>query len=936
MSSEAGISYFRDINGQFKQAGFSDWQSTLGRFNNPGDPTVPRNYKRKSRICSITSIGRELSPMTERTLKRIVELNTPAADMNIGGDGASEDSEEVLRSSKIAAGNATAAKSSSESNTMIALEGEMAPQQRLEVGDDPAPAAVDENDGCEDRQAVGSETTMIIEEDTLCIFFPNKIRGDAVVIEIMLEINPLYIEGKTYATFILAGLPHCKNGAYINFRIDDEDDWKFHTFPALNTGETGDTEENKLYGILDLSLETNPIHLDRSIIIRALRCPTVLEVLEFEMKTNVQMNFSWSPLNEQITGEFEITLSFLKVEPDEDAKRSVINLFLINGPESQDGLSVDSPGGFPTDFALGDREFQNYEISARRCRLLRVERLTKDVDQALRIRFNKQLRPVTQDVGIPFVRAGGDTTILEENVTIINAKLPLEAAFTPNSKSWKISKKLGSGGTFKTFTRAEVNMREPNPSVSISCLQPAMSPTAEAMNLALMRGRGKFIDRIDYKIEESECFGDRETPIIVVKMSFELDVSPGVEPMGEIIRFHIGSFALQFVTINGGLLGKGVLFEDSDELVVLNFGILDGTRNDEKLLVSAEWFGEQGLRLSCGEMIEFRLPRVTEKVVGKTVFECADKKASILSLQLNYQNKATYGFTKGKVIILGMDTDKSEMFFHIPCKSVCRSLYDSIVTTSGVYGTVSSKSSSFGGLENKEQPASSLGSLKDQKQPENSAQAAHQEHQDVPPHWMWEIRETLMVTMIIWMLCMSLISQSKQNSALRASLRQTAILLEQKEIINDQKISPRNEPHTQSPRRFRGGSEDTWWSVVGLEDTQEIGQFKIGFLKMDSPSSDHRTCDPAEAVPDCKNSDAETDTSAVDMGSNSDVVDQAEEITLKEPDKPRDWVEQDTKELQKRIALLLQEGFTEKAQRVMVHVLEFFWHLVFGGERAVL
>jgi hypothetical protein len=444
----------------------------------------------------------------------------------------------------------------------------------------------------------------------------------------MLEINPLYIEGKTYATFILAGLPHCKNGAYINFRIDDEDDWKFHTFPALNTVETGDTEENKLHGILDLNLETNPIHLDRSVVIRTLRCPMVLEVLEFEMKTNVQMDFSWSPLNEKISGEFEITLSFLKVESDEDAKRSVINLFLINGPERQDGLSVDSPGGFPTDFVLGDREFQNHEISARRCRLLRVERLTKDVNQTLRVRFNKQFTSVTQDVGIPFVRTGGDTTILEESVTIINAKLPLEAAFTPNSKSWKLSKKLGSD-TFKTFTRAEVNMREPNPSVSISCLQPAMSPTAEAMNLALMRGRGEFIDRIDYKVEESECFDDRETPIIVVKMSFELDVPPGVEPMEEIIRFHIGSFAFQFVTINGGLTGKGVLFEDGDELIVLNFGILDGTKNGEKLLISAEWFGEQGLRLSCGEIIEFRLPRVTGKVVGKTVFECADKKGML-------------------------------------------------------------------------------------------------------------------------------------------------------------------------------------------------------------------------------------------------------------------------------------------------------------------
>ncbi|RPB17287.1 hypothetical protein P167DRAFT_569763 [Morchella conica CCBAS932] len=301
--------------------------------------------------------------------------------------------------------------------------------------------------------------------------------------------------------------------------------------------------------------------------------------------------------------------------------------------------------------------------------------------------------------------------------------------------------------------------------------------------------------------------------------------------------------------------------------------------------------------------------------------------ASILSLQLNYQNKATSGFTKGKVILLGMDTDKSEIFFHIPCKSVCKSLYGSIVTTSDVYGTVSSNSRSFGCLE-------------DQKQPENSAQEAHQEHQDAPPHWMWEMKETLMAIMIIWMLCMSLISQSKQNSALRASLRQTTTMLEKREIIihDQQKTPPKNEPHAQSPRRFRGGSEDTWWSVVGLEDTQEIGQFKIGFLKMDNPNSDHSTCDPAEAVSDCKNTDiTETGTPpVVDMGSNSDVVDQAEETTSKAPDEPKDWAEHDNKELQKRVALLLQESFAERAQSVLVHLLELFWHLIVGGERAEL
>lgn len=442
----------------------------------------------------------------------------------------------------------------------------------------------------------------------------------------VLEINPLYLEGKSYVTFILAGLPYCSNGAYIKFRIDDEDDWKFNTYPEVTNTES--PEENSLCGVLDLTEKSHTISTNRSIIIRALRCPMVLEVFDFKLTTGITADFLWSPTNERITSEFEMNLVFLNLESNGDAKRSAIDLFLINGPERQEDLTVDSPQGIPTDFALGDREFENYEIGACRCRVLRVERPTEDAHRPLRIRFNKQLGSIAQEIGIPIIRVGGEATLVEESIAIMKTKLPVEVVFSPNSKSWKEMDKSGVGAP-KKFTRTGISMREANPSVFISCLHQAISPIAEEMGRVLVGNCGGLIDRITYDIEESESFDHRGAPMVAVKMSFSIDVPVGMEQMEEIVRVHTGSFGFKFATINEGLPGKGVLFEDGDELLLLNCEIFkggrDGNGKKERLLISTEWFGEKRLELSCGGMLEFRLPRVIAKVVRRTIFECTNQ-----------------------------------------------------------------------------------------------------------------------------------------------------------------------------------------------------------------------------------------------------------------------------------------------------------------------
>lgn len=613
--SDMTMSYSRDANGNFKPVEFLD---------KSGPPSETSNYGRKSKVFPM-QIG--LSSTIRKPLERIVELHALAKDIHPGGqDGTAEDLESVLRASETAAESAKE-HSSVNSDDRIPVEGEMVKQVAPEAS--------------ESESFEPDEIRMTIEQDTLFICFPGNIRGDAVgmfilsfylfhlisllVVEIMLEIKPLCLEGKPYVTFIFAGLPRCNNGAYINFKIYDEDDWKFDTFPEISALETQGSQGNKLCGILELAGDLHLTASNHSLIIRALRRPMVLEVLDFRMKVDITASFSWSPISNRIASKFEINITFLDLKLDDDASRSMINFYFVNGPETQDDMTIDSPEGVPPQFVLGDLVFENLEVGARRCRLLRVERPTRDACQPLCIRFNKQLGLNPKEIDIPSVHAGGEATLSEESIAIMKPRLPLEVVFSPNSTSWKETDKPGTEVSTR-FTRTGMSMGEASPSVIISCLNPIMSSVGGEMGLALASDDG-FIDRINYEIEESESFSNRETSMVALRMSFGLYIPVGLELMEEIVRIHIGSFGFNFATINDKLAGRGALFEDGDELLVLNRGIVGGDGCKERLLISTEWFGEQSLELSCGEM-EFRLPRVMERVVGRTDFECGNRQGS--------------------------------------------------------------------------------------------------------------------------------------------------------------------------------------------------------------------------------------------------------------------------------------------------------------------
>lgn len=162
-ASGMGVRYHRDANGNFKPAKLSDERGVCRSLNEP------LGLGKSKRVFSISSMQKDLSPMTEKTLERIVGLSASIEDLHPGGqDGAAEDSEEVLYSSEVAAESAAAAKerSSRRSDDGIPVEGEMIRQVASET---------DESAGSEPE-----ETKMAIERDTLFICFPGNIRNDAV------------------------------------------------------------------------------------------------------------------------------------------------------------------------------------------------------------------------------------------------------------------------------------------------------------------------------------------------------------------------------------------------------------------------------------------------------------------------------------------------------------------------------------------------------------------------------------------------------------------------------------------------------------------------------------------------------------------------------------------------------------------------------------
>lgn len=283
-------------------------------------------------------------------------------------------------------------------------------------------------------------------------------------------------------------------------------------------------------------------------------------------------------------------------------------------------------------------------------------------------------------------------------------------------------------------------------------------------------------------------------------------------------------------------------------------------------------------------------------------------------------NNATSRFTKSKVIISGMDTSENELFLQIPCERDRGTLRARISKNSSSNSSplitdrrltpslLSMSATSFHSIlgEDLESPE-----VKCQEQPETT------EHDVSPrPSWVWNSREIVVIILVLLILCFNIITQSARNSALKASLRHTRAILEERDRIIDWKSSPNDlSPHFQPTRPQKPGPEKMWWSVVGNGDSQDIGHLKIGFVKIDSPHMGS-TCDATSGIAD----------GGHPAGGGQYVNEEGLDRGVESEQEAKD------EELRKNLAGILLEDnpLVEGVQHILTQVISFLWSLVFG------
>lgn len=232
----------------------------------------------------------------------------------------------------------------------------------------------------------------------------------------------------------------------------------------------------------------------------------------------------------------------------------------------------------------------------------------------------------------------------------------------------------------------------------------------------------------------------------------------------------------------------------------------------------------------------------------------------------------------------------------------------------------------------------SFSTAKTQRQEKSEAHAHNMDEafSKVPTsHWIWSTKEILVMVLMIGLLCFNLISQSTRNSTLKASLRHTRAMLEERERMISEKPCGSLPSHSQpqKPQTIGKGSEDLWWSVVGDGNVQEIGHLTIGVAAREDRGIGS-TCDVTKGI---TNDEQVGEPYGQDTSGEHYPNDEHQTVGVKSGKKavvrngPEGWKKKYEKH-QKIVAqsLLEEETLKEKTHRIVTNVFRFFWFLVFG------
>lgn len=528
----------------------------------------------------------------------------------------------------------------------------------------------DRHHDAEDKNTEDDEITITVKENALFVCFPHHIRSDSVVIEILLKVRPILLgHNKNYHTFIFSGLPYCRNPAFFDFRINsDDDEWIFdagdHDQTAMFEPLVPD-EPNRLRGQLHLQ-DATPTQ--RSIIMRAQRVPSHVEIYGHKIRSKTNALFSWNP-DGHVVAEFEIKVYLIDVDVVDNVARNMINLILVNGVDDPKEIMVTSASGRREKSSLEGPVMKDGE-ELQSAQLLQVSRLVRDARDPMTISFRKVHKYFPCYFHIPLVETGSHRDILEQIVVIHEPLLPLQLAFTPDLSFWRDLGEekdlLGSRKITRVFDSSPIEY----PRVWVNSLAPIFSTATGVLDK--FRNLG-FIDKLTYQIEEhSPALWSALNPApLHMRMSFEIEVP--VKNGAELSRVQRGLFQVEFITINGA--PSKMAFMDEDDLVILNDGRAYETG---PLKLSVYWTSMQPRTINTvggGKMLEFQLPRIHEKLVGRAVCKYPKGAAQITSrshfLDAPAQESGpwTVAFTNGKATLSGLQTFSSRMYLQIPAGS---------------------------------------------------------------------------------------------------------------------------------------------------------------------------------------------------------------------------------------------------------------------------
>ncbi|TGZ78714.1 hypothetical protein EX30DRAFT_342930 [Ascodesmis nigricans] len=516
------------------------------------------------------------------------------------------------------------------------------------------------------------QVSMTVKEEEVIVCFPENLKATAYVIEVYVRIPLISLGYSTHAfAFVMAGLPLCKNPASLEFLVTDDPSIKWQ----LDAGHgkapfelIGKVDGEGIFGKVKLDAETP---LKRSLVVRALRIPTSVEIYDHKIG-------SWTNLTVQQHSnggyymKVTIAIAFYDVTVVEGVSRNLLNIILINcGDIGKDDLHVCNDNGDLETFELDGPVTRGGKV-LKGTQLLQLARHPDDVGRhRLWISYETKLgsepsfrRP------IPVAEIGGPEDIMEQTITVRNEVPSLKLRCSSvNPACWTYVGKADGSQSLKRLINDEPIQY---PSIVVSSMErlsfesPAMTALAEVYKLHDIP-TVKIVDKVRLDFQEQEPW----TSLSVIPLKLAMSFSLNTGKMGdhrELMRLSHGEFELDFVTVNGQPLLDG-LFLDNGDLVVNNM-FRRKSQTPKITNITIYWAARQGLmvtRTNGGRYYELLLPHLSQTLVMRVVSTFhTHRDIHLISRTFGPQTQswsAPYIF--GKASMSGVQTFKSNMHLQI-------------------------------------------------------------------------------------------------------------------------------------------------------------------------------------------------------------------------------------------------------------------------------